>query len=840
MSTFARAAAGLALAALCVAVPASAQTRLSPQQVNQRVEELLGRLTLEQKIDLIGGLNNMFVRAEPGIGLPALKMSDGPVGVRTWGKTTGYAGGIGLAASWDTALAHRVGVALGNDARARGVNFLLGPGMDIYRLPVNGRNFEYFGEDPYLAGQIAAGYIRGVQSQGVAATAKHFALNNSEYDRHNENSIVDERTLHEIYLPAFEAAVREGHVAAVMDSYNLVDGVHASQNPLLDTQILKHDWGFQGILMSDWGGTYDGVAAANSGQDLEMPSARFMNRATLLPAIAAGAVTRATIDDKVRRILRVAVEFGWLDRPQTDPNIPLYDQASRAAALQSAEESMVLLKNDGHLLPFNLAQVHSIAVIGPNAYPAVPSAGGSAQIDDFAAVSDLVGLGNLAGGKVRVLWNRGLKSLDEIFNAGGYVSGSFTTDAAGHHRGLRVEQFDNPDFQGAPVQAGTVQHLDSATGNQWAPGVAHKISLRYSGYYTPKSGGPQRFLVASVGGDAYALYVNGKLELRQGVREGQVPMAAELELPAGQPAAIRLDYQPQTDHPRLGFGALPAAEMVEPGAIAMASHADAVVLAVGFNPQSEGEAHDRTYRLPAGQVELINAVLAANPRTVVAITSGGSVATERWIARAPAVIETWYGGQEGGRALAEALLGQVNPSGHLPISWERKLENDPAYGNYYEAPGTHDVTYSEGLMLGYRYFDHSAVKPLFPFGYGLSYTTFAFRNLSVTPSSGSPDGPFTVAFDIVNAGSRAGAAVGQVYVGDPSARLPRPEKELKGFARVFLNPGQSRRVSVTLRRRSLAYWSPSTHGWQVDPGRFVVYVGDSAAHVPLHAAFTVR
>ncbi len=838
MSYSARSAILACLVAFLAAI-APAQSRLTPEQVNQRVEAMLSKLTLEQKIALIGGENNMFIRAEPSIGLPALKMSDGPLGVRTWGPTTGYAAGIGLAASWDPALARRVGVAIGQDARARGVNFLLGPGVDIYRLPLNGRNFEYFGEDPYLASRIAVGYIEGVQSQGVSCTVKHFALNNSEYDRHNENSIVDERTLHEIYLRTFEAAVREAHVGAVMDSYNLIDGTHASQNHLLNVEILKDAWGFQGVLMSDWGGTYDGVAAANNGLDLEMPFARFMNAETLLPAIRDGRVTQQTIDDKVRRILRLAVEMGWLDLPQADPGIPLYDQASRATSLQSAEEAIVLLKNQGHLLPFDPRAIHTLAVIGPNAYPAVPSAGGSAQIDSFDPISDLTGISDLGGRNMRVVWNAGVKPLAEIFAAGGYMSSSFSVDAAGKHPGLLVEQYDSADFSGDP-QRSFVMHLDSASGNQWAPPTRHRISLRYTGYYTPQTAGPQRFLVASVGPDAYSLYVNDKLVLQQPSAEGQVPHSVDLDLPAGQPASVRLDYEPVTDHPRLGFGALPAAAMVDPQAIAMARHADAVVLCVGFNPQSEGEAHDRTYALPPGQVELINAVLAANPKTVVAITSGGSVATANWIANAPAVLETWYGGTEGGRALGEVLFGRVNPSGRLPISWERRIQDDPAYGNYYEEPGTHDVTYSEGLMLGYRFFDHGSVKPLFPFGYGLSYTTFAFRNVAVTPSSGSPDGPYTVSFDVQNTGTRAGAEIAQVYVGDPSARLPRPEKELKGFARVYLQPGQTRRVSVALHRRSLAYWDPALHHWQVDPGRFEVYIGDSSADVPLRASFTVR
>ena len=339
------------------------------------MDAMVQKLTLEQKIALIGGEDNMYIRSEPSIGFPRLKMSDGPVGVRTWGPSTAYAAGIGLAASWDRSLAEKVGVGLGQDARARGVNFLLGPGVNIYREPMNGRNFEYFGEDPFLAGQIAATYIDGVQSQGVSATVKHFDANNSEYDRQRSNSVIDERTLHEIYLPAFEAAVKQGHVGAVMDSYNLINGEHATQNAYLNIEVLRKEWGFRGILMSDWGAAHEGIADANGGLDLEMPDAQYMTTATLLPAIKSGQVTVATIDQKVRRIIRTAMQFGFLDRDQLDPGMSLYNQHGDAIALQSAEEGAVLLKNQNHLLPLDRHRIHTLAVLGPDAYPAVPGGG---------------------------------------------------------------------------------------------------------------------------------------------------------------------------------------------------------------------------------------------------------------------------------------------------------------------------------------------------------------------------------------------------------------------------------------------------------------------------------
>src|SRR6266403_6048330 len=312
-----------------------AQSTPSKVDLEKRVDSILSKMTLAEKIEMLGGVNDFYTRPIPRLGIPSLKMSDGPLGVHDYGLTTAYPSGIALAASWDTELAERFGAAMGKDARARGVHFILAPGMNIYRAPMNGRNFEYFGEDPFLASRMAVSYIRGVQGQGVSATIKHFMGNNSEFDRHNTDSIIDERTMHEIYLPTFEAAVKEARVGAIMDSYNLVNGEHASQNHHLLTEIAKQDWGFDGLIMSDWSATYDGVAAANAGQDLEMPAPAHMNLQTLLPAIKDGRVSQATIDDKVRRILRIAIRFGWLGREQSDLAIPRFNLQGRQVALES-------------------------------------------------------------------------------------------------------------------------------------------------------------------------------------------------------------------------------------------------------------------------------------------------------------------------------------------------------------------------------------------------------------------------------------------------------------------------------------------------------------------------
>ena len=815
---------------VCLAALAGA----AAAQTSDRVEAMLGKLSLEQKIDLIGGVDGMFTREMPAINLPRLKMSDGPMGVRTWGPTTGYAAGVGLAASWDTELAKRVGASLGRDARSRGVSFLLGPGVNIYRTPMNGRNFEYFGEDPWLGGRIAAAYIQGVQSQGVIATVKHYAANNSELDRNHSNSVVDERTLREIYLPVFEAAVKEGHVGAVMNSYNLINGQHATESVFLNLQVLKKEWGFRGILMSDWGATHNGIRAANGGLDLEMPSAEFMTRETLIPAIRFGKLSEATIDEKVRRILRTAIEFGLLDRERTDLGIPRFSQESREVALESAVKSAVLLKNEGNLLPLDKSKVRSIAVIGPDAWPAQVSGGGSAEVTAFAPVSFLTGLSDALGGSAKVTWNPGVKELQEIFGS----PADFSTDEHGATPGLKEELFAGGKIEGSATKTSTVRRVDNWPVNLWGPVRPDRIAVRWSGYYIPKTSGKQRFIVAAAGSDAYKLYVGDKLAIDQPLREGQSPGEYDLDAQAAKPVAVRLEYLAFSNRPTVCFTALLASDLIEPEAAKLAGMADVAVVSVGFQPSTESEGHDRTWRLPTGQDELIQMVTAANPKTIVVLTAGGGVDTNPWLDRTPVFLHTWYGGQEAGRALPQVLFGEVNPSGKLPITFERHIEDNPAYKNYYEEEGTLNVKYTEGVSTGYRHYPPDQTQPLFPFGFGLSYTTFAFSNLKVTPGAAKAEA--TVTFDVKNTGSRAGAEVAEVYVSEPGAKVMRPFEELKGFARVELAPGETKQVSIPLDRRSFAYWDIGKHDWTVDAGKFVIHVGDSSVNLPIEGTFAVE
>jgi beta-glucosidase len=829
-----------------VAAQTNAQQQKSASEVDARVEAILSKMTLEEKIDMLGGTDGFFVRDLPRLGLPKLKMADGPLGVRNFGPATAMAGGVSLAATWNPQLAERVGTEIGRDARAKGVHFLLGPGVNIYRAPMNGRNFEYFGEDPFLASRIAVGYIRGVQSQGVSATVKHFMANNSEFDRHNSDSVVDERAMREIYMPVFEAAVREAHVGAMMDSYNLLNGEHASQNRHILTDVARQEWGFNGLLMSDWFATYDGVGAVNAGQDLEMPSGANMNRKVLLPAVKDGRVTQATIDEHVRRILRTAARFGWLDREQTDASIPRFNQQGRQAALQAAREGMVLLKNEGGLLPLDRKRLKTILVVGPDAYPAVPVGGGSARVEPFASVSFLEGLSNALGSSVNVLYQRGTPTLSELAESTEFKTEPDTTGRPG----LRVEYFKAEDLSGEPVIARNERYVnfgrDSGNRNGFPDAT---LSSRRTGYYTPQSAGEYDIFTESTGEDGgfHRLYVDDKLVVDNWLTSRTLSGRITLQLDA-RPHKFVLEQRGRSGWlgSRLKMGVVRHGSAVVDEAKRLASKADVVVVAAGFAPETESEGADRTFALPVGQDDLISEMTAANKNTIVVVTSGGGYDTSAWLDRVPALLQAWYPGQEGGTALAEILLGDVNPSGRLPVTFERRWEDNPTHDSYYPAEGTNRVVYKEGIFVGYRGYEKNNTKPLFPFGHGLSYTTFRYSNLTVKPAtSGASNDPrglplYEVSFDVTNTGKREGADVAQVYVGDTHSKVARPAKELKGFAKVNLRPGETRRVTVALDARAFSYYDTDAKRWRTDPGDFDILVGRSSEQIELRGKATVK
>jgi beta-glucosidase len=618
-----------------------------------------------------------------------------------------------------------------------------------------------------------------------------------------------------------------------MDSYNLTNGQHLTQNAYLNKDIVKKEWGFSGIIMSDWTSTYDGVAAANAGLDLEMPSGAFMNRKNLLPAVEQGTVGVPTIEDKVRRILRTAVRFGWLDHDQQDLSVPRYNQKGRQVALEAAREGMVLLKNEGQLLPLNKTKIRSVAVIGPDAYPAVAVGGGSARVQPFAAVSFLEGISNYLGSAVKVLYSRGVPALSEMADAT-----SFSTAASDGQAGLQVEYFDNAQLQGNAQVTRIEPHVNISRGaGQGFP--EHTLSDRWTGYYTVERAGSYEIFVESTGEDGgfYRLYIDDHIFFDNWLVNTAVMNSATLELEAG-PHKVVLEHHGRSGWlgARLRLGIVSQENIVDAEVKRLATQADAVIVAVGFDPETESEGGDRTFHLPPGQDRLIQEVGAANRNTLVVVTAGGAVDMAPWLDRVPGILQAWYPGQEGGTALAELVFGDACPSGRLPVTFERRWEDNPVHDNYYPQPGGKQVAYREGVYLGYRGFDHNGTKPLFPFGYGLSYTTFAYRNLAVSsPKTTGQSGSWQVQvqFDLTNTGKRDGAEVAQVYVASHDSPAPRPVKELKGFSKVSLHPGETRRVSVMLDRRAFSYYDVATKQWRADPGRYDVLVGRSAVQIEL-------
>lgn len=829
-----------------------------------RVSQLVRDLTPEEKLDLIGG-TGFATRAIPRLGIPAFKMSDGPVGVRTPPPSTAYAAGIGLAASWDPQLAHDIGTQFGRDARSRGAQFLLGPGVNIYRAPLNGRNFEYFGEDPYLGSRVAVGFIGGVQSQGVSATIKHFAGNNSEYARNTSDSVIDERALREIYLPIFESAVKEAHVGAVMSSYNLTNGKYMSANPYLVDTVLKQQWGFDGVFMSDWGATHDGIAAANARLDLEMPSGQFMNRTTLVPAIRDGKVSAATLDDKVKRILGLAARFGWLDHPEADLAISRYNQAGRQTARAGALGGMVLLKNANDLLPLDASRVKNIAVIGPLAHPAVATAGGSGHVPTFTSVSFLEGISNKLGDGATVTYARGIPTLRILS-----MLSQFSTAQMNGQPGIRVDTYADASLSGGPrVTRIERQFTVGSAGfggdpefltllDSLPPGMGQQIMgsfgsppqkatfERWTGWYTPGASGAHTVFVQSSTG--YRLLVDDQLV----IDSSRIPKAALRH------AGVVLSAQPhkvvfeQTTPASFGLpfwrvGVVRDDSFVEPLAKQLAARADAVVLAVGFDSDSESEGADREFALPPGQEQLIREISAVNPNVIVVVTSGGSVDAAPWLDRARSLVAAWYPGQEGGAAFADLLFGDANFSGRLPISWERVSQDNPSFANYYynEPQHPNQIVYREGIFTGYRGYQQANVTPLFPFGFGLSYTAFKYSNFKIAPESAgdaraseaahaanSGGNPLYVAsFDVTNTGRRAGADVAQIYVGAAKPAVPRPKRELKNFARVQLAPGETRHITLLLDARSFAYYDVRGKAWRADAGPYSVELARSAESI---------
>jgi beta-glucosidase len=730
----------IAVAAAEPAVPANAPYKNPKLPVEQRVADLLSRMTLKEKVSMLAGSGWMESMPIPRLGIPAIKMADGPMGVRAWyGSSaltnaansqfkpifsTSFPAGVCMAATWDPALVQREGDAIGQEVKALGRDMILGPTVNINRQPLWGRNFEGYGEDPFLSGQMGAAYVRGVQGQGVIPSVKHFDANNEEYERHRIDEHIGDRALHEIYLPAFKAAVDAG-AWNVMSAYNLVNGAHMSANSPLLHDVLEKEFGFKGFVVSDWASTYSTAPTVNAGMDLEMPGGPPMEAMIKTPraqqegsgdgwlvpdkvmaAIKAGQIKVAQIDDNVSRILRVEFEAGLFEH-QHEGGGEVDTPAEQAVALAGATEGIVLLKNHANLLPLDPAKIHSIAVIGPNAAVARTGGGGSSLVRPKQAIAPLDGI---------------------------------------------------------KARAGNIQ-------------VNYALGVGMEG-----------------------------------------------EDPAHDTAEAR------------------ARDLKE--AVDAASHADIAILFVGRYSGLEHEGADvKTMNLPAGQDELIAAVEKANPRTVVVLNTGDPVTMTKWIDTTPALVDMWYGGQEGGKAIASILFGDANPSGKLPVTFPKRFEDCPCYGHY---PGKDlNVDYAEGIYVGYRYYDTKNVVPQFPFGFGLSYTSFAYTDLRVVDriqySGKNPSRQIVVSFNLRNAGRRTGAEVAELYVRELNPKIDRPVHELKGFSRVELQPGESMTVRFTMDRSALlSYWDPAKKAWTTDPGQYEIQVGSSSRDILLHGQVAVK
>ena len=785
---------------------------------DQRVEKLLGQMTLEEKLDYIGGINAMSIRPIPRLSLPEIRMSDGPLGVRQDKPSTRYPAGIALAASWNRDLAQWEGVSIARDCRARGIHVLLAPGVNINRLPICGRNFEYLsGEDPYLASELVVPFIRGVQSQGVTATVKHFAANNQEINRRTVNVIVSERALREIYLPAFEAAVRIAKVGAVMDAYNKVNGDYCTENSFLNSSVLKTEWGFDGVLMSDWGATHSALGPARAGLDLEMPSGSWMNAKSLLPAIRAGDITEKQIDEKVRRILRMIVRMGYLDRPQRDSSIPENNPESGRAALAVAEEGIVLLKNEKNILPLDRTRIKKIAVLGPDAHPGVPAGWGSSYVNPYYAVSVLDGLVN----------NRGPGMAVDYYGVG---VGNFGTSNFKHEdrlgnlaEGLRGEYFSNLTFSGAAIIDRDDRRIDF---DWWANDSAHgglpaQFTVRWTGLIQSNSSSLHVFRARADSG--IRVFLDDKLIIDDWSDHAARPDVSTRFLEAGRNYRLRVEYKNSGGGgavAQFGWDSLKVPDVIR--------EYDAAIVCVGFDNGNEGEGSDRTFELPDGQDDLVAGVADKNPRTIVVINSGGNIDMRHWLEKVPVLLHAWYPGQEGGNALAKILFGDVDPSAKLPVTFEANKNDNPAFESYPSDDGGESVHYDEGIFVGYRGYDHLGIEPMFPFGFGLSYARFEYSDLRI--ERGDPENPWNlkVSFEIRNVGDRAGAEVAQLYVSAAQPSVERPVRELKGFAKVFLLPGESKQTTLSLDRRSFSYFDSRTSHWRADPGWYEISVGASS------------
>lgn len=814
-----------------------------------RTDNLLEHLRLDEKIRLTSGVDHKFIPEIERLGLPRIGMVDGPMGLTgrsEFGVGTCMPAALCLAATWNEALTEEFGRVQGNSCRAVGRHILLGPGVNLSRNPQLGRNAEYMGEDPFLAGKMAAGVVRGIQSRGVISCIKHFVANDLEYPRTQGDSQVDERTLRELYLLPFEMAVKEAAVGSVMGAYNHVNGVRSCLSDYLLKDVLRTEWGFDGFVMSDWGaGGSAPELSAPSGLDLAMPNGPMGDPDRVLPLVKAGKIDPAVYDQKVGNMYRKFFEFGFLDRPQKDERYELKGEVNAEAALQVAREGMVLLKNEKNLLPINSGTVKRIAVIGPHArkdHPAEPyvtGPSGSSSINPDAPLEILTAMQKTAPQGIEIL--AAPDPMEQLYATTRYMH----RDPQGRLvPGLKATYFPVNDFSGSPalerVEADVNAHSRWRY-KGWLQGTEMKdylrtMSVRYEGLIIPEADGVYRFAKNCL--PSVRVWLDGELLFDDvtALQKNRRPVPSRSvvrSLEANKEYSLKIEYAVHPDFLHwsgLRFG-WAAADFALSEAVQTAAQADVAVVCVGYDYLTEGEGFERQWELPDAQAEFIRAVAAVNSNLVVVLTGGGSCETASWIDRAPALLHAWYLGENGAQAVTDILYGTVNPSGKLPVSFERALEDNPStrwFHADWTKPQPYPVQYGEGIFMGYRGMDQAGTEPLFPFGHGLSYTTFEYGEFHLLPAE---KGAVRVRGTVRNSGRRRGAEVVQLYVQDVESSLPRPPRELKGFARVELDPGESAPVEFLLDERSFSFYHPDQKQWVAEPGEFVLHVGASSRDI---------
>ncbi len=815
------------------------------------IENLLSQMTLQEKVSMLAGTNMWYTVPVERLGIPSLKMTDGPNGARGAGgftqgvKATCFPAEISLASTWNTELVERVGQALAHEAKMKNAQVLLAPTVNIQRSPLGGRNFECFSEDPYLSARLAVAYINGLQGEGVGASIKHYVCNDQEFKRTSISSEVRERALREIYLLPFQVAVREATPWTIMAAYNYVNGIAASENPYLLTEILRDEWGYDGVVVSDWLFSVKSTAASvNAGLDVEMPEPQWRGE-KLLQAVERGEVKEATINTSVRRLLELLVKAGLFEHRQEEPEQAIDLPEHRALIREAGAEGIVLLKNEQHMLPLQREHLTSIAMIGPNAKVAQIMGGGSAQVNAHYAITPFDGIVAKVGEQVSVRYEQGCTNyrLLPLLDVSLLLTGT-----SGTEHGLAVEYFNSSDLSGSPVWK-TVSRTSELTWFGKVPEGVHpeQFSVRCTGRFTPQETGSYTFGLVSAG--LSRLSIDGQEVIENWTQYmpgeeyfgmGSTQVQAVVSLETGHEYLLTLEFAKTADVPLAGvrLGCLPPipANAIERAA-ALAAASDVAIVCVGFGGEWQSEGFDRPdMELPGKQNALVEQVAAANPRTIVILNTGSPI-TMPWLSSVAAVVQAWYPGQECGNAIADVLFGDTTPSGKLPQTFPVRLEDNPAYLNF---PGENGkVYYGEGLFVGYRYYEKKKIAPLFPFGFGLSYTTFSYGALRLSTQEIGPGDTLQVSVDITNTGQRAGKEVVQLYIRDVVASLQRPDKELKAFAKVHLEPGERKTVTLTVARDALAYYDDLARKWVAEAGEFEVLIGASSEDIRGKATFAL-